>query len=169
MTDLQQIESRLWDYIDGNGDIAERSAIEKLIQENKEWKEKYNELLEVHQLIGSTDLDEPSLRFTKNVMEEIAKYQIAPAAKEYINKKIIWGIAAFFITLIVSFFLYGISQVNWSEGSTGSGLGIDFSKVDYSRMFNNTYMNVFMMANVVLGLMLFDRYLSNKNKKLKEA
>ena len=37
-------------------------------------------------------------------------------------------------------------------------------------MFNNNLMNVFMMLNVVLGLILFDRYLSNKKSKFtKEA
>jgi hypothetical protein len=46
---------------------------------------------------------------------------------------------------------------------------VDLGKVDYSDMFNNTLMNGLMMLNIVLGLFLFDRYLSNKNKKLKEA
>jgi regulatory protein YycI of two-component signal transduction system YycFG len=37
-------------------------------------------------------------------------------------------------------------------------------------MFNNTFVNVFMMLNVVLGLMLLDRYLDRKKKELmKEA
>src|SRR5690349_8004057 len=84
------MEARLWAYIDGLSEEA--SLIEKLVAENREWKEKYAELLDVHQLMGATELEEPSLRFTKNVMEEIARYQIAPATKEYINKKIIWGI-----------------------------------------------------------------------------
>jgi len=35
-------------------------------------------------------------------------------------------------------------------------------------MFNNTFVNVFMMLNVILGLMLFDRYLSNKKKSFIE-
>jgi hypothetical protein len=41
--------------------------------------------------------------------------------------------------------------------------------VDYSRMFNNSFVNLFMMANVVLGLMLLDRYLHMKRKKLREG
>jgi hypothetical protein len=104
----------LWEFIDGSCNESEKTAIEKLIAENIEWKAKYHELLEVHQLIGATDLDAPSMRFTKNVMEEIAKNHIAPATNQYINNKIIWGIAAFFITVIVSFVIYGFSQVDWS-------------------------------------------------------
>ncbi|MBD0279398.1 MAG: hypothetical protein ICV81_15770 [Flavisolibacter sp.] len=163
------MELRLWDYIDGLSGASEKSIIEKLIAENREWQDKYKELLEVHQLINSAELEQPSLRFTKNVMEEIAKHYIAPATKEYIDKKIIWGIAAFFITVIVGFLVYAIAQIDWSAGSnTKTFIGIDFSQVDYSRIFNSTYMNLFMMLNIVLGLLLLDRYLANKKRKLME-
>ncbi len=47
-------------------------------------------------------------------------------------------------------------------------LPIDLSKVDYGKFFNNTFVNVFMMMNVVLGLMLLDRYLAAKKKKVSE-
>jgi hypothetical protein len=36
--------------------------------------------------------------------------------------------------------------------------------VDYSGFFNNSFVNIFMMLNVVLGLMLLDRYLNMKRK-----
>ena len=73
-----------------------------------EWKNKYHELLDVHQLMKTSGLEQPSMRFTKNVLEEIAKLHIAPATKNYINNKIIWGIGAFFITLIAGFIVYGL-------------------------------------------------------------
>lgn len=160
------IEQTLWEYIDGSIAADEQTVIEKLIAENAAWRSKYNELLEVNQLLLSTELDEPSMRFTRNVMEEIAKYHIAPATKQYINNKIIFGIAAFFITVILSFVIYGFSQINWTAASDSSSpIGIDLRNVDYGRMFNNNFVNVFMMLNVVLGLMLFDRYLNSKRKK----
>lgn len=162
-----EMELRLWDYIDGTS--QEASVVEKLIAENAEWRAKYNELLDVQSLVQSVELDEPSLRFAKNVMEEIAKTQIAPAAKTYINNKIIWGIAAFFLTAIVGFLVYGLSQIDWSVASEGGNTGvIDFTRVDYGKMFNNSFVNLFMMVNVVLGLMLLDRYLNAKRKKLME-
>lgn len=164
MAQNEDMELKLWDYIDGISE--EPSVIEKLIAENAEWKAKYAELLEVHQLVQATELEEPSLRFTRNVMEEISRLQIAPATKTYINARIIWGIAAFFITVIVGFLVYGLSQIDWTAGSTRSPIGVDFSSVDYSKMFNNTFVNLFMMINVILGLMLLDRYLNWKKKKL---
>ena len=170
MDNLEEIEIRLWEYIDGLAEGEQRSAIEKLVQENAEWKAKYHELLEIHRSIGLIELEQPSMRFTRNVMEEIAKHQIAPAARNYINNKIVWGIGGFFIFMLVGFLIYGIGQINWSAASdSNSTLGIDLGKVDYSRMFSNSFVNVFMMLNVVLALVLLDRYLANRNKKLKQA
>ncbi|MBK5272351.1 MAG: hypothetical protein JJE22_15190 [Bacteroidia bacterium] len=167
MNTQQNIEERLWDYIDGICSAIEKTAIEKLLESNLDWKRKYYELLETQQLMLSTELEAPSLRFSKNVMDEIAKLQIAPATKKYINNKIIWGIGFFFITLIVGFLIYGFGQIDWNaQGDTK--LPVDLGKVDYSRFFNNTYVNVFMMINVVLGLFLLDRYLANKRKKFHE-
>ena len=164
MNQQQNIEEQLWSYIDGFSSEEERSAIEKLLQSNLEWKNKYHELLDAHQLMKSAELEQPSMRFTKNVMEQIAKYHIAPATKTYINKKIIWGIGAFFITMIIGFLIYGLGQINWNV-SGDTKLPVDLSKVDYSKIFNNSYVNIFMMINVLLGLVLLDRVLANKRKK----
>src|SRR5215472_15284186 len=145
---INNIDDRLWEYIDGLGSAEERSSIEKLLETSKQWKEKYHELFELHQLVQSSALEEPSLRFTKNVMEEIARYHIAPAAKKYINKKIIWGIGTFFIALIAGILIYGMGQMDWSTKSD-STLPINIPKIDFSKFFNNTYVNIFMMINVV--------------------
>ena len=166
MNTQQNMEERLWSYIDGVCAEEEKSAIEKLLQNNLEWQSKYRQLLDVHQMLQSTELEEPSMRFTRNVMEEIAKYHIAPATKTYINKKIINGLAIFFVTMIVGFLVYGFGQIEW--GTSGdTNIPIDFSRVDFSKFFNNTYVNIFMMINVVLGLMLLDRYLSKKKQEVR--
>jgi hypothetical protein len=167
MDTKQSIEDRLWDYIDGSCSENEKPVIQQLIDTNLEWKAKYSELLEVHQLMETgLELDEPSLRFRQNVMEEIAKYQIAPATKSYINKNIIRGIGAFFIIMVIGFFISGFAQVNWADTSSGTSLPVDFNKLDWSKFFNNTYTNIFMMINIVLGLMLLDMYLGKKKKEL---
>jgi hypothetical protein len=160
-------EERLWDYIDGISSPQEKTVIEQLLENDTEWKAKYSELLEVQQLLNSSELEAPSMRFTKNVMEEIAKLHIAPATKTYINKKIIWGIGIFFITLLVGFLVYGFGQIDWTVQSD-TKLPVDFSKVDYSKIFSNTFVNIFMMINVILGLFLLDRFLASKRKKFHE-
>lgn len=172
MNTQHNIEERLWNFIDGTVSADEKTVIEKLLENDAEWKVKYTELLQVNEALTSAELESPSLRFTKNVMEEIARLHIAPAAKSYINKKIIWGISFFFITLIVGFLVYGFGQMTFSgteETTLSKNLNkIDFNKLDFSKFFSNTWVNVFMMINVVLGLFLLDNYLSNKRKEFRK-
>ena len=167
MNTKQNPEERLWDYIDGLSSPPEKTVIEQLLESDAEWKAKYHELLEVQQLLQSSELEAPSMRFTKNVMEKIAQFHIAPAAKSYINNWIIRGIGAFFITLIVGFLVYGFAQVDWTAQGN-SRLPVDFNKIDLSKMFNNDWVNAFMMINVILALFLLDRFLANKRKKFTE-
>ena len=168
MNQQYSMEEQLWSYIDGFSSAEERSAIEKLMETNLEWKNKYHELLEAHLLMKSAELEQPSMRFTKNVMEQIAKYHIAPATKSYINKKIIWGIGIFFLTTIVGFLIYGFGQIDWASGSSESLLPYKMPTIEWGKFFNNTYTNIFLMVNTVLGLMMLDMYLSKKKKQLRE-
>ena len=167
MKQQPDMEQQLWDYIDGFVSTEEKSSIEKQLESNLEWKNKYHELLQTSQLLKSSELEQPSLRFTKNVMDAIAKYQIAPAAKNYINNKIIWGIGAFFILMIAGFLVYGFGQMEWTSG-TESKYKVDLPKIDFNQFFSNTWVNAFMMINVILGLFLLDRFLANKRKKFTE-
>jgi hypothetical protein len=167
MNTQHNMEERLWNFIDGTISVTEKTRIEQLLQSDIEWKTKYDELLQVNKLLQSSELEAPSLRFTKNVMEEIARLHIAPATKSYINKKIIWGIGFFFIAMLCGFLIYGFAQISLSSGEE-SAISKNLNKVDFSKFFNNTWINVLMMINIVIGLFLFDNYLSNKRKQFRK-
>jgi len=160
------IEERLWNYIDGTAVAGEKTVINKLLETDEAWKAKYHELLRVHELLRSSELEAPSLRFSKNVMEEISKLHIAPATKSYINKKIVWGLGFFFIALTVGFLIYGFGQMNFNTGEE-TVLSKNMNKIDFSKFFSNTWVNVFMMINVVLGLFLLDNYFTSKRKQFR--
>src|SRR5215831_5654468 len=142
MTEEYEIEARLWNYIDGNVDAKEKTQIENLLQTNARWKQLYDELLRMHQLMNNDlELDEPSMRFTKNVMEEISKVKVAPATKSYINKKIINTIAAFFLVLIAGFMVYMFTQVKLSDTGSIAMPMSDLSKFDISKYLNKQFLN----------------------------
>jgi hypothetical protein len=169
MQEQHTMESKLWEYIDGLGSPNERSAMLELINTNLEWRRKYEELLHFNDSLQShIELDAPSLRFTRNVMEEIGRHQIAPSAKSYINKKIIYGIAGFFLALIFGFLVYAIGQIDWNAGSGSQGLPFNLNRINTSRILSNNYVNAFMIINMVLGLMLLDRYLAHQRKNWKK-
>jgi anti-sigma factor RsiW len=172
MNSQQNMEERLWEYIDGVCTGDERLFIDELIASNQEWREKYHELLELQTLLNNhLELDEPSMRFTQNIMESISKHHIAPAAKSYINKRIVWGIALFFFCSIIGMVIAGLAQMNWTTAAGPEAPLLDYSRIDFNKInmsgfFNNTYTTVFMMINAVLGLVLLDMYLNRKKQEI---
>jgi len=163
----QDIEHRIWEFIDGHCSPSERSAIIQNIADRPVWKSKYNELLSIHEMLQKEELDMPSLRFTKNVMEEISRYQVAPATKNYINKNVIRGISSFFLVMIVGLLIYFVGQIHWNSNSTDNlvpAFSLDADKLNWSKMLNNTYVNIFIGINVILGLILLDKYMQGRKK-----
>ena len=163
----EQIEQHIWDYIDGLSTPAEKQMVEQLLQTDQQWMAVYNELKGFNEMIGSADMiEQPSLRFTRNVMEEVAKYKVAPPASSYINKKIIHGIAAFFILTIIGFLVYSISFIDMSAPGSIKlpGTGVDQLNIDWSKYLNSTVINVFLLMDVIAGLLLLDRYLRRKKE-----
>ena len=167
MNTQHNIEERLWNFIDGTVSIDEKSVIQQLLQNDAEWKAKYNELLQINELLQSSELEAPSFRFSKNVMEQIGKLYIAPATKSYINKKIIWGIGFFFIAMLIGFLIYGFGQMSLTTGEE-SVISKNISKFDLSRCFSNTGVNAFMLISGVTGLVLLVIYLGIKRKQLRK-
>lgn len=166
----EERELQLWNYIDGTATQKEVSFVETMIATDVIWRNKYKELLEINQLLKTDlELEQPSMRFSKNVMEQIAGLHPAKATVTYINKNIIRGIAAFFILTITGFLVYTFTKVNWASTSGVSPLPFDLSKLkpeqlNFSKLMSSTWINVILMVNVVLGLMLLDNYLRRKKR-----
>jgi hypothetical protein len=157
-----QIEQYIWDYIDGLSTPEEKAMVEDLLRHDQEWRKVYEELRFVNAQIQSADLvDQPSMRFTKDIMDQVNNIKVAPPAQSYINKKIIYSIAAVFGILLVGTLMYGVSLIDFSTGSSSGGLNIDMSKWSFnpSQYLNSTVLNIFVFFNVVAGLALLDRYL----------
>jgi hypothetical protein len=160
----QEIEQRIWEFIDGYCSGEEKEIILRQLAENPVWRNKYNELLTVHEMLQKQELDMPSLRFTKNVMEEIAQYQVAPATKNYINKNVIRGISAFFLLMIAGLFIYFIGQIHWTSSTSNSLLpaSLDANNLNWGKLLNNSYTNMFLGISAILGLILVDKYMQAK-------
>lgn len=153
----------LWEYIDGQLSGEEKTRVEQLLHHDADWKKSFLEIKEMNALLISSETEQPSMRFSKNVMDEIARYKIAPAAKSYVNKKIVYGIAGFFLVLIAGFLIYLFTQIDFSApSSTTMPVDIPEIKLDWKKWINSTYVQLFLMADIVFGLMLLDRYLTKR-------
>ncbi|RYY88265.1 MAG: hypothetical protein EOO15_09485 [Chitinophagaceae bacterium] len=153
------MEMQLWAYIDGLSEESERNAVERLIAENAAWRTRYAELLDTHRMLQQSELEEPSMRFTRNVMETIASTQIVPASRQYLNNRIIGGIGLFFGALLLLVLVLAFKDADWNSGGNGESF---FPQFNLQAAFGNSFVNLFLMGNIVLGILLLDRVLSAK-------
>jgi len=78
---------------------------------------------------------------------------------------VILGFTAFFLVMIGGLFIYFIGQIHWSSNSTGSlipAYSLNANKVNWSILLNSAYVNIFIGINVILGLILIDKYMQRK-------
>ncbi|MEZ4828434.1 MAG: hypothetical protein R3C61_19400 [Bacteroidia bacterium] len=68
---IQPDEKILWQYLDGELDETASLQLEKQIEEDAATAILFANIAALHHLLGSQQLEQPSLRFEKNLMEKI--------------------------------------------------------------------------------------------------
>jgi hypothetical protein len=159
---MNNIEEKLWNYIDGTCTPEEQQAISLLIEQDELYHSKYQELLLLNHEFSTMELEEPSMAFTYNVMEAIRTEHAQKPLKAAINTGIIKGISGFFIFVIVALVLIALSSIHWSALSAGTP-ATSFQMPDLTKYFNGAVIKGFLFFDVVLGLFLFDAYLRKKS------
>jgi hypothetical protein len=160
---MNTVEEKLWNYIDGTCSEDEQKAIGILIAQDETYKRKYEELLALNQEFSKMELDEPPMAFTYNVMETIRTEHAQRPLKAGINKRIIRGIAGFFIVSILAMLIYALSSTHISSANISAQMPVSLKLPDLKNYFNKQVLEGFVFFDVVLGLFLFDSYLRRKN------
>ena len=160
---MKTIDEEIWDYIDGSCDAAESERITAKIATDERYANSYQELVKLHTMMAADELDEPSMSFSRNVMEAVA-LEIAPKKlTTKVNNTIIYSIAAFFILSIVAIFVYVLAN------STPSGPEFKMPSLslrfDLSQMLSPLYMKIFLMFDLTLLLLYMDRLIRRKMHK----
>lgn len=156
---MNTIEQQLWDYIDGNLDESSKKAIEEKIASDVEVKSQYDDLLKFNLSFEGIDLDEPSMSFTRNVMESVALVPAPVAMKTKVDKKIIYGIGGFFVISLVALFGYVLYNSNLSMPDFDMNVDFDFKLDQY---ITPTAVYSFLFLDLVIGLIFLDQFLRKK-------
>jgi hypothetical protein len=163
---MNNIEEILWNYIDGFCTGDEHEAITKLIASDKAYRLKYQELLILNKEFDAIELDEPPMAFTFNIIEAIRTEQALVPLKAAINKRIIIGIALFFVITLTGFIVYAMASMDWSVQSlpdNAAKVPAGFKMPELNTRTSKPLVEGFMFFDVVLALFLFDTYLRRKN------
>ena len=161
---MNTIEEQLWNYIDGNCTIAEKIEIEAKIKANLQYSTAYQELLLVHNELSKLEFEEPSMSFTRNVMEQV-NLELKPVAlKTKVDNRIIYSISGFFVLSIIAIFTYVIATADFNYTIPQINLSLYKSKI-----INPTSIKLFLMVDVVLALLFIDSYFRRKDKTQKKG
>jgi len=156
---MNTIEQQLWDYLDGSLEESAKKAIEEKIESDAEIKSQYEELLKLNLVFGEMDLDEPSMSFTRNVMESVALAPAPIAMKTKVDKKIIYCIGGFFLVSLLALMSYVLYNSNLHMPGFDLNVNFDFNLDKY---ITPTAVYSFLFADLVIGLIFLDQFLRKK-------
>ena len=156
-------EEQLWNYIDGFCNDVEKAEIEAKLAADDSFRQLYLQLLEVNeQLQTHLEIDEPSMSFTRNVMEKVQQ-EIAPIKlKTKVDSRIIYAISGFFSIILLGILVYAIATATPDFKVTMPSINFE-SKLD--GLMNTTTLSVFVFLNAVLLLIYLDFFLRKGMKK----
>lgn len=159
---MNAIEQQLWDYIDGNLHEAAKKAVEEKIESDSEIKSQYEDLLKLNSVFAGLDLDEPSMSFTRNVMESVASVPAPVALKTQVDKRIIYSIGGFFVVSLLALFGYVLYNSNISLPKFDFDANLNFNLDKY---ITPTVLYSFLFVDLVIGLVFLDQFLRKRIHK----
>ena len=159
---MKTIEQRIWDYLDGTCSEQERNEIEYLIGADPAFKSVYLDLKSFEQDISIQELEEPSMSFTRNVMDKVKLEPLPGTFKSLADKRIIYGIVAFFLLSIFALLGALLYQLDWSQPATETLQQYKLPEVNLSPYLNSTFLNMFLFVDTILGLYLLDNLLRKR-------
>lgn len=162
---MKTIDEEIWVYIDRSCDASERLRIAEKIATDDNYAAAFQELSKLNALMASEELEEPSMSFSRNVMDAVAQ-EIAPKKlSTKVNQNIIYGIGGFFMLSIAAIFIYILANSGSSSGGSGLKLPSPTFNFDLSQMLSPLSMRIFLMVDVALALVYMDRLLRRNMHK----
>lgn len=116
----EEMEMKLWEYIDGVVTADERKHIADLIETDELWKATYNELLSFHRDIKAAEPLQTSVDFTGTVMKQIIPSNYQYSARKNVFSYAIRAICTFFIGIVILSIIYLARNVSWNSGQDSS-------------------------------------------------
>lgn len=161
---MNLIEKRIWDYLDGT-DTAEQSELTgQLIKSDPLYRQVYNECNSFNSLVSAIDQEEPSMGFSRNVMERINLEPAHASFKSLIDRRIIFGIAGFFLFTITALLVVLFYQIDWTQTTGFKTPEFTMPAIDTAKYLNSTFINTFFFVDIIIGLYLLDGFLRKKLK-----
>lgn len=117
---------------------------------------------ELTRLLKDMELEEPSMSFTRNVMEQVKLERAPISLKTRVDNRIIYGLAAIFATFIVGVFIYAIANTSFTYQ-------LPEVKIDLNGAVNKAltpgFLVAFLFIDVIIALIYFDSIIRRKRDR----
>lgn len=149
-------EEQIWSYIDGTASLAEKARIGAKIANDCEYKRLYENFMTINQHLANLEFDEPSMSFTRNVMDKV-KAELKPVSLQTkVNHKIIYGIVALFAAALFVVVCYALSISDFNNHFLTVKLNFSF---EITKWINATSLKIFLFIDLILALVCLDSLL----------
>lgn len=157
-------EQQIWEYLDGTCDAATRALVEQQLLHNPDYKQLFVSVAALHeQLHTELTLEEPAMRFTRNVMDAVAGEKILKPARAYVNQWVIRGIAGVFIAVIGWMLARLLPTMSFTPGTT-SLLREATDTLDFSFLQKGRLTNAMLCMTGVALVMLIDAIVGSRRQ-----
>lgn len=156
------IEQRVWDFLDGISNDQEKELVRYLVENDGEYRRVYEELRSFNTLIYTAEMDEPSMSFTKNVINRIDSEPDPSSIRTLIDKRIIYGITAFFLLAISTLLGFLFYQIDWPQTSALGTSGYRFFPVETPELSSSIMVYIFFFSDIIIGLYFLDYFFRNR-------
>lgn len=110
---------------------------------------------QLNRLLEGMELEQPSMSFSRNVMDQV-KLEIKPVAlKTQVDTRIIYGIAAVFLCSIAGVLAYVLMNTDFSYSLPKIDVNLDGV---VRTTLTSGFLKAFLFTDAVIALILFDRY-----------
>jgi hypothetical protein len=114
---------------------------------------------EIEKMLNAMEFEEPSMSFTRNVMEQVKLEAVPVALKTKVDKRIIYSIAAIFVVLMGLIFIYAVATTDLKPLTQKMSFNMAIDK-DITAIV----LKAFLFIDMVIVLFYFDRLLRYKRQ-----
>lgn len=114
---------------------------------------------EIEKMLNAMELEEPSMSFTRKVMEQVKQEAVPVALKTKVDKRIIYSIAAIFVVLMGLVVVYAIANTDFKPLSPRMSF-----RIVIDRDITSAALKAFLFVDMIIALVYFDRVLRYKKQ-----
>ena len=159
-------EEIIWNLIDGNLPDDQQKEVLNAIEDDAEWKIRYQELLDIHKSLEQQPPLKPSLHFTDNVMKGVSRIEISRSTSSFRLRNInLKGLLITFSGILVGVLILSQGVLDFSILDYFSVTSDQLSNpvVDPKPLFNvlgsSAFVKGFLFLDAILAIFLVERYL----------